>query len=84
MIITIEGKKYEFDLVIDNMLEILSVLKSHQEKGDNICTINFQLEGKEFFKEFQYLSYLANFLAGIAIGESMAMEKLEEQLEDRS
>ena len=77
MKITIEEKSYNFgDEIYPQINSILRVLKEHKEKGDNICTISFVADGKKFYKEFKNMEFLANFLAGVAVGEIRAMEKL--------
>jgi len=84
MKITIEEKEYNYNsnFMIEQIGEILSTMKKHKDKGDCLCTILLEIEGKVFLKEFKSLDYLADFLAGFTMGEASMLEKLDNYFEE--
>lgn len=76
--ISIEGKEHEieFSFLFEILNKVFEIVKP--EKNYNVvCTINLNIEGEPFVKEFQNVGYLITFLAGLSLGENKTQEKLE-------
>jgi hypothetical protein len=64
---------------MDEVFKLVKSFKKENETINVISTVAIPVENQIFRKEFKNLGYLVIFVAGLTMGETKTMEKLDKE-----